>query len=258
LKMNGIIEEIKELSRSSLIADERTKEWPLMKLSHALIVTGSYIAFVLLAKYTPLFSLFPKMELKIVRVIHNFLMTALNCYLVVELLIQAHKTSYYGPIFRGEQGLGMAKVLWLFYFSKLLEFNDTVIMIFRKAFSQVSFLHWYHHSSVFLIWWFNVLYYPGGEAYPSAWLNSFVHVWMYGYYLLSTLGFNVWWKRYLTQLQISQLSVFVIQGISLLFTGAAEFKFIGLINGAYAATLVFLFLQFYTQSYAKKGEKKQE
>jgi hypothetical protein len=34
---------------------------------------------------------------------------------------------------------------------------------------------------------------------------------MYGYYLISTLGYDVWWKKYLTQLQISQLSLFVVQ-----------------------------------------------
>jgi len=102
-----------------------------------------------------------------------------------------------------------------------------------------------------MMWWFNVRYYPGGEAYPSAWLNSFVHVWMYSHYLLATLGIKAWWKKYLTQLQISQLSMFVVQGVSLLWTGAEEFKFIGLINGIYALTILVLFVDFYVRSYGR-------
>lgn len=154
-------------------------------------------------------------------------------------------------------------------------------MLFRKTYNQVSFLHWYHHASVFMMWWFNVRYYPGGEgtksisfrikrnhlAYPSAWLNSFVHVWMYSYYLFSTLGFRAWWKKYLTQLQISQLTMFVVQvclkknvidfqkGISLMFTGAQEFRFIGIINGLYALTILVLFIKFYLESYSKPREE---
>jgi hypothetical protein len=73
---------------------------------------------------------------------------------------------------------------------------------------------------------------------------------MYGYYMLSTLGINVWWKKYITQLQITQLALFVVQGIFLLFTGAEEFRFIGVINGTYAMTLLALFLNFYFKNYS--------
>jgi len=197
-----------------------------------------------------------EMELWSFRLFHNALLTLLSLYLTVEMLRQAALTSFYGPIFRGEKGLGMAKILYIYYLSKIVEFNDTFIMILRKKFEQVSFLHIYHHTTVLAMWWFNVYYYPGGEAYPSAWLNSFVHVWMYGYYFLSTFGYEVWWKRYLTQLQISQLSLFVLQGVSLLFTGATEFKFIGLMNGIYAFTLVALFMNFYRKSYGKRPPPK--
>jgi hypothetical protein len=96
------------------------------------------------------------------------------------------------------------------------------------------------------------------KAYPSAWLNSFVHVWMYSYYFVATFGYSVWWKKYITMLQITQLGLFVLQGISLLFTGATEFKFIGLINGVYAFTLFALFISFYRQSYGTRGGKKED
>ena len=47
---------------------------------------------------------------------------------------------------------------------------------------QVSFLHVYHHASISLIWWMITYSAPGGDAYFSAALNSFVHVLMYCYY----------------------------------------------------------------------------
>jgi len=233
--------------------DERTKDWPLMNLNHVVLASLIYLGAVFLGPY--LMQGQKKLELKNIRIIHNFAMFALNLYMAGEILRQAAKTSWYGPIFRDERGLGMARALWLFYASKVLEFNDTFIMILRQSSGQISFLHVYHHLSVLWMWWFNVMYYPGGEAYPSAWLNSFVHIWMYGYYFLSTLGFNVWWKRYLTQLQISQLAMFVVQGVSLLFTGDPEFRVIGAVNGVYASTLLALFVNFYRQSYQTRARK---
>ncbi len=118
---------------------------------------------------------------------------------------------------------------------------------------------------------------------------------MYGYYFLATLGYNVWWKKYLTLLQISQvdsliyiyiihmqynkvpfisfypaidgqtetivfsslqLAMFVVQGVSLLFTGDPEFRVIGAVNGVYAFTLLSLFVNFYRQSYSARKTRK--
>ena len=48
-------------------------------------------------------------------------------------------------------------------------------------------LHVYHHASISFIWWMITHTAPGGDAYFSAALNSFVHVLMYTYYLLAIL-----------------------------------------------------------------------
>ena len=51
------------------------------------------------------------------------------------------------------------------------------------------------------------------SAFCSAMLNSFVHVVMYAYYGLSVfpaLRSFLWWKRYLTQLQLVSCFLFVI------------------------------------------------
>jgi len=243
------------LISAKLQMDERTKEWPLMNPVHMLLVSAGYIIFVVLGKSFTKDA--EKMELRTLRILHNFAMTAVNLYICCEMIRQCMATQWYGPILRDQRGLGMARVIWVYYISKVFEFLDTVIMVFRKSYHQISFLHVYHHATVLMIWWFNTLYYPGGEAWISAWMNSFVHVWLYSYYLISSFNIDVWWKRYLTQMQIGQLSVFVIQGISLLWTGSKEFVWIGLLNGIYASTLLFLFLNFYSKSYSKKPTKEE-
>jgi hypothetical protein len=43
-------------------------------------------------------------------------------------------------------------------------------------------------------------------------LNTTVHILMYYYYARKTLGGDVWWKRYLTQLQITQFAINICVG----------------------------------------------
>ena len=45
----------------------------------------------------------------------------------------------------------MANVLWLFYMSKILDFMDTVFIVLGKKWEQLSFLHVYHHTTIFLV-----------------------------------------------------------------------------------------------------------
>ena len=56
----------------------------------------------------------------------------------------------------------IAKAIWWFYISKLLELLDTVIFILRKKYNQVSFLHVFHHASMFSLWWIGVKWVAGG------------------------------------------------------------------------------------------------
>lgn len=47
-------------------------------------------------------------------------------------------------------------MLWVFYTSKILDFFDTIIMVARGTWRQFSFLHVYHHTSIFMIYWLNL------------------------------------------------------------------------------------------------------
>lgn len=55
------------------------------------------------------------------------------------------------------------------------------------------------------VWW-GVKFFPGGQSTFFGFLNTFVHIIMYGYYMLAAMGPKVqkylWWKKYLTLLQM--------------------------------------------------------
>lgn len=60
--------------------------------------------------------------------------------------------------------LQIADAVWWYYFSKLLEFCDTFFFILRKKESQLSFLHVYHHSTMFGLWWIGIKWVPSGSS----------------------------------------------------------------------------------------------
>ncbi|ESO13144.1 hypothetical protein HELRODRAFT_105761 [Helobdella robusta] len=60
--------------------------------------------------------------------------------------------------------ISIAKALWWFYISKLVEFFDTILFALRKKNSQITFLHVYHHATMFPIWWIGIKWVAGGQC----------------------------------------------------------------------------------------------
>ena len=58
----------------------------------------------------------------------------------------------------------MASVCWWFYISKILELFDTLFFVLRKKNNQISFLHVYHHATMFPLWWIGVKWVAGGQC----------------------------------------------------------------------------------------------
>ncbi|KAJ3606387.1 hypothetical protein NHX12_025908 [Muraenolepis orangiensis] len=144
---------------------------------------------------------------------YNFSMVVLNFYIAKELLIASRAAGYSylcQPVDYSEDvnEVRIASALWWYYISKGVEFLDTVFFILRKKFNQVSFLHVYHHCTMFILWWIGMKWVPGGQAFFGATINSSIHVLMYGYYGLAALGPQIqkylWWKRYITIIQMMQ------------------------------------------------------
>lgn len=152
-------------------------------------------------------------------------------------------------------------VLWWYYFSKLLEFMDTFFFILRKNHYQITFLHIYHHASMLNIWWFVMNWIPCGHSYFGASLNSFVHVVMYSYYGLSAIPAirpYLWWKKYITQLQMIQFFLTMCQ------TACAAIWPCGFPMGwlyfqiSYMFTFMVLFSNFYIQTYKKQSASRRK
>jgi hypothetical protein len=205
---------------------------------------------------------------------HNINLTVLSAYMCAEVLRQAYLNGYsfWGNGVAATRHAGdMARIIWIFYASKLLEFLDTVIMCLKKNFHQVSFLHVYHHSSILFIWWIVVFYAPGGESYFSAALNSFVHVVMYGYYLWATFAPKLaegkrpgllhpgFYRPYITRIQLLQFCLNFSQSCYDLFVLGDDCKYPRWLIWVlfwYMLTMLGLFGNFYISAYTSKGKGK--
>ncbi|XP_071172434.1 very long chain fatty acid elongase 7-like isoform X2 [Mytilus edulis] len=160
---------------------------------------------------------------------------------------------------RSPQALRMLNVCWWFYFSKFIELLDTIFFIMRKKFNQVSFLHVFHHAIMPFSWWFGVKFVAGGFGTFHSMLNSFIHLVMYTYYGLAALGPQyqkyLWWKKYMTSMQIIQFILVTIHSVQLLFIDCNYPKFFVYLIGLYAVVFMVMFANFYVQTYKKSKPK---
>eukprot|EP01119_Soliformovum_irregulare_P002591 TRINITY_DN12839_c0_g1_i1.p1 TRINITY_DN12839_c0_g1~~TRINITY_DN12839_c0_g1_i1.p1 ORF type:complete len:307 (-),score=47.61 TRINITY_DN12839_c0_g1_i1:239-1159(-) len=91
---------------------------------------------------------------------------------------------------------------YIFYLSKFYELLDSFLLVLKKK--PLLFLHVFHHTVMPAVCWAGLEGKWTMALWTSCFWNSFVHVIMYYYYFISTFGYNPWWKRYLTIIQIYQ------------------------------------------------------
>ena len=153
-------------------------------------------------------------------------------------------------------GLGMAYTAYIYFVSKIIEMLDTVFFVMRKKFKQITLLHVTHHASVAWLMYWGVKYFPGGHGSFQGFANSFVHIFVYSYYLLAALGPQfapfLWWKRYLTQLQMIQFVVIFLHTFQLVFRPDCPYpRWILVPYCGVAAYFLLMFVSFYSRSYSK-------
>lgn len=99
----------------------------------------------------------------------------------------------------------------------------------------------------------------GGHSTFFGFLNTFVHIVMYSYYLLAALGPQIqpylWWKKYLTTLQMIQFILVMVHAFQLLFIDCNYPKAFVWFIGMHAVMFYFLFRNFYNEAYKKKNLK---
>ncbi len=151
----------------------------------------------------------------------------------------------------------MSFVLHLFYLSKVLDFWDTVVIVMRQKWRQLSFLHVYHHASIFLVYWMNTRIGYTGDIYLTIVLNCFVHVVMYNYYLFKALmpEWNPWWKKHITNLQMLQFLCMNAQAIYLL-ANPSTCAFPAKVTAFYLVYIISLFALFFHFSVTTYGKGK--
>uniref|UniRef100_A0A8V0XEM8 Elongation of very long chain fatty acids protein n=1 Tax=Gallus gallus TaxID=9031 RepID=A0A8V0XEM8_CHICK len=161
----------------------------------------------------------------------------------------------------GEADMKIIRVLWWYYFSKLIEFMDTFFFILRKNNHQITVLHVYHHATMLNIWWFVMNWVPCGHSYFGATLNSFIHVLMYSYYGLSAVPAMrpyLWWKKYITQGQLIQFVLTIFQTSCGVVWPCAFPQGWLYFQIFYMISLIILFTNFYIQTYNKKASSRRK
>lgn len=242
-------------------SDPRVKDWFLMSSPFPTMLIC--LTYVLLVKVIG-----PKyMEnrkpfvLRKTLLVYNLIQVIFSSWLFYEAMDSAWMRGYslrcepvdysYSPA-----ALRVARGCWWYYFSKFTEFFDTFFFVLRKKYDQVTTLHVIHHGIMPLSVWFGVKFTPGGHSTFFGLLNTFVHIIMYSYYLLAAMGPQMqkylWWKKYLTALQMVQFICVFIHAFQLLFIECNYPKAFVFWIGMHAVMFYFLFSDFYKQAYIKK------
>lgn len=235
--------------------DPRVRGWPLMdSYLPTFGLSVLYLAAVwagprLMRRRTPF-------SCRGVLLLYNLSLTLLSLHMFTELLPAVGRYSLFCQDIdtSPETDEKVMRTLWWYYFSKLIEFMDTFFFIVRKNNHQISFLHIYHHTTMFNIWWFVLNWIPCGHSFFGPMLNSLVHVLMYSYYGLSSIPALrplLWWKKYITQLQLIQFFLTVGHSVSALLFPCGFPKGWTCFLISYMFSLIALFSNFYFQTYTK-------
>jgi len=264
------------------------ESWLLHRLDHALIVLLVYVLFVLYgflflyndgksekmkekgtakikgkAKLTVLQKFAKEPFVFPLMAIYNATQVGICAYMVVEAMkgMRYRKFGLVCNPFELELDVasrGIASVLHVFYLTKVLDFADTVFMILRGKWKQVTFLHVYHHTSIFLTYWLILNAGYDGDIYFTVVLNGFIHFVMYSYYLVTTFNISVpkAVKMMVTNMQLIQFVCMMTQAIYILYMDCAYPTNLTKFYLVYIMSMFLLFSNFKRKAYGKKMKQK--
>ncbi|WFD20283.1 very-long-chain 3-oxoacyl-CoA synthase [Malassezia caprae] len=150
----------------------------------------------------------PAHWLRLPFLLHNLLLTLGSLLLLVLYLERVFPfMATYGlhPSLCAHQVYRMVEMYHIInYYFKYWEFVDTFFLVLKKK--KLMFLHVYHHMATAALCYSQIRY-----ETPVSWLvismNLSVHVIMYSYYAMATLGIRCPWKKWITTGQIAQFVI---------------------------------------------------
>lgn len=188
-------------------------------------------------------------ELRNTIIVYNFLQVLFSAYVFYEMATSAWLNGYNlrcepnSKIDYSQKSMRTVTACWLHLLSKYTELLDTIFFVLRKRFDLVSPLHVIHHGIMPLTIWCGIKFLPTGHGTFPIFLNSGVHVVMYTYYMLAAMGPKMrkflWWKRYLTQLQMIQFVAVFVHSSQLLFKNECNYPMIAIYLNLFHSVLFF-------------------
>ena len=137
---------------------------------------------------------------------HNLLMSLLSLVMFVGCLVEVLRRSYNEsslrwllcePTTASSEG-GLYFWSYMYYLSKYYELLDTVFLALKGKLDGWGGLNVYHHSVVvFMAWWW--LEYTQSLQFYGLLFNTSVHVIMYYYFYLRSMGHVPKWRSFITK-----------------------------------------------------------
>jgi fatty acid elongase 3 len=214
----------------------------------------------------------PAFKLNFLFKVHNFYLTAISFILLVLFAEQLIPTvARHGVFFAICDHSGgwtdkLVVLYYLNYLTKFVELIDTCFLFLKKK--PLTFLHTYHHGATALLCFTQLVGHTAVSWVPIV-LNLMVHVVMYWYYFQSARGIRIWWKKYITIMQITQFVLdlgFVYFASWTYFTSTywnwlpnmgqcAGEEFAAIAGICILSSYLLLFISFYFATYSKPVPK---
>lgn len=143
---------------------------------------------------------------------------------------------------------------YVYYLSKFYELLDTFILVLKKK--PLSLLHVYHHAVVVVMCYLWLEYQQSLQVIALL-TNTGIHVIMYFYYFMHSLGVPPPWKIFVTNSQILQFVFSFIASLPFLYLhfsrpqGCAG-MWAWVFNVVFNLTLLYLFIDFHRRNYGKR------
>ncbi|XP_075156598.1 very long chain fatty acid elongase 7-like [Haematobia irritans] len=248
-------------------ADTRVKDWPLVYSPlPAVSLVALYLLFVLhygpkwMEKRQPF-------QLKMIMRVYNAVQVLANLFLFVTGVPSSYGRKDFSwscqpvlPMNTEPWMMRVLKITYGYYLTKYLDLFDTIFIVLRKKNQQVTFLHVYHHAGMVIGVYIYMTFLPGSHCTMLGIINLLVHTVMYSYYFVASVrpsAATVWWKRYITQLQLAQFAYLVFHFLQVVLNNHCGYPLLVAITGFMQNIFMFfMFFEFYYRTYIKGGKSK--